>query len=160
MLVNLKLKFKLSLVYWLNSTQFKIESEICFLRKILKNIFRFGNFFCCKSPNHVQIYDLGHFLGKIITLLNLCLVLLLEQSIVPCQGFDRLTQKRSIVFVILLIWFNVSMYFNKAILPMYDLWMDDRYYPRQSTKLKLMVLALWWSVQINCLVKPCIAKPF
>ena len=83
MLVNLKLKFKLSPVYLLNSTQFKIESEICSLRKILKNIFRFGNFFCCKSPNHVKIYDLGHFLGKIITLQNLCLVLLLEQSIVP-----------------------------------------------------------------------------
>ena len=82
MLVNLKLKFKLSLVYWLNSTQFKIESKISFLRKILRNILRFGKFFCYKLPNHVQIYDLWHFLGKIITLLNLCLVLLLEQSIV------------------------------------------------------------------------------
>ena len=82
MLASLKLKFKLSLVYWLNSTQFKIESKISFLRKILRNILRFGKFFCYKLPNHVQIYDLGHFLGKIITLLNLCLVLLLEQSIV------------------------------------------------------------------------------
>ena len=84
MLASLKLKFKLSLVYWLNSTQFKIESKISFLRKILRNILRFGKFFCYELPNHVQIYDLGHFLGKIITLLNLCLVLLLEQSIVAC----------------------------------------------------------------------------
>ena len=82
MLASLKLKFKLSLVYWLNSTQFKIESKISFLRNILRNILRFGKFFCYKLPNHVQIYDLGHILGKIITLLNLCLVLLLEQSIV------------------------------------------------------------------------------
>ena len=67
---------------WLNLTEFKIESKISLLRKILRNILRFGKFFCYKSPNHVQIYDLGHFLGKIMTLLNLCLVLLLDQSIV------------------------------------------------------------------------------
>ena len=54
MLVNLKLKFKLSLVYWLNLTEFKIESKISLLRKILRNILRFGKFFCYKSPNHVQ----------------------------------------------------------------------------------------------------------
>ena len=36
-----------------------------------------------KSSNHVQLHDLGHFLDKIITLLNLDLVLLLEWSIVP-----------------------------------------------------------------------------
>ena len=35
-----------------------------------------------RSSNHIQIHDLGHFLGKIMTLLNLYLVLLLEWSIV------------------------------------------------------------------------------
>ena len=39
-----------------------------------------------KSSNHVQICDLGHFLGKNMTLLNLYLVLLLEWSIVPPKG--------------------------------------------------------------------------
>ena len=39
---------------WLNLTEFKIESKISLLRKILRNILRFGKFFCYKSPNHVQ----------------------------------------------------------------------------------------------------------
>ena len=88
MFVNLKLKFKLSLVYWLNLTQFKIESKISFLNNFLKIFKGLAKFFYHKSPNHVQIPDLGHFLENIITLLNLYLVLILEQSIVRAHLLD------------------------------------------------------------------------
>ena len=53
-----------------------------------------ANFFYHKSPNHVQIPDLGHFLEKIITLLNLYLVLLLEQSIVQNRIIPKIAENR------------------------------------------------------------------
>ena len=63
-------------------TQFKIESKFLFIFKIFFEILIDLAKNDHKSSNHVQLHDLGHFLGKIITLLNLYLVLLLEWSIV------------------------------------------------------------------------------
>ena len=67
--------------------------------KILKGL---AIFFYHKSPNHVQIPDLGHFLEKIITLLNLYLVLLLEQSIVH-HPYQLMRQWVSIYFLFALL---------------------------------------------------------
>ena len=47
-----------------------------------------------RSSIHIQIHDLGHFLGKIMTLLNLYLVLLLEWSIVTCKGSYSIIDER------------------------------------------------------------------
>ena len=62
-----------SIRYWVRNLFFKI-----FFFKILKDMAK--NYH--RSSIHIQIHDLGHFLGKIMTLLNLYLVLLLEWSIV------------------------------------------------------------------------------
>ena len=117
--MKLWLILKLSLVCWLNFTQSKIESEISlkkglnsklspkFLFKKALNLklspkFLFKNFFYKilkeltkndhKSLNHIQIHNLGHFLGKNIPWLNLVLVLLLKWSIVPFESVKN--QKR------------------------------------------------------------------
>ena len=68
-------------------TQFKIESKFLFIFKIFFEILIDLAKNDYKSSNHVQLPGLGHFLGKIITLLNLYLVLLLEWSIVPPTSF-------------------------------------------------------------------------
>ena len=63
-------------------TEFKIESKISLLRKILRNILRFGKFFCYKSPNHIQIhtymtlfeenYDFTEFMLGLVTRAEHC----------------------------------------------------------------------------------------
>ena len=99
------------MVYWLNLTQLDIESEICFLKnfffKILKDMAK--NYH--RSSIHIQIHDLGHFLGKIMTLLNLYLVLLLEWSIVACLSPSFL----SYIAVLLYTTFKFNFLFLKVI---------------------------------------------
>ena len=53
-----------------------------FFYKILKELTKNDH----KSLNHIQIHNLGHFLGKNIPWLNLVLVLLLKWSIVPSRN--------------------------------------------------------------------------
>ena len=55
-----------------------------FFYKILKELTKNDH----KSLNHIQIHNLGHFLGKNIPWLNLVLVLLLKWSIVLCLDYN------------------------------------------------------------------------
>ena len=91
------IKINVFLLFFTNSVckQFKFETQILiesdsnkywvqnlffnFFFKILIDLVKNDN----KSSNNVQIHELGHFLGKNMTLLNLYLILLLEWSIVP-----------------------------------------------------------------------------